>query len=70
MITHPTSAAKKEIIIPQLKIPQRAIEPTLQGMNDRAAAIYRPKPYAGRVTLFKPRTNYQYLPDPNMGWEI
>jgi thioesterase domain-containing protein len=41
---------------------------SLQEVNDRAAAIYSPKPYSGRVTLVKPRANYEFLPDPNMGW--
>ena len=25
-------------------------------------------PYPGLVTLFKPRVNYKFYPDPNMGW--
>jgi amino acid adenylation domain-containing protein len=36
--------------------------------NDLAANAYRPKPYTGRVTVFKPRVNYDFLPDPQMGW--
>jgi hypothetical protein len=41
---------------------------SVQEVNDRAADNYRPKRYPGRVTLFKPRTQYEFLPDPNMGW--
>jgi amino acid adenylation domain-containing protein len=44
------------------------IEATVQAVNDRAAEIYRPKPYNGRVVVFKPRVNYNFYPDPQMGW--
>jgi len=37
-------------------------------VNDIAASAYRPQPYWGPVTLFKPRVNYDFLPDPRMGW--
>jgi len=43
-------------------------EADVQELNDRAAAAYRPKPFGGRVTLFKPRVNYDFYPDPKMGW--
>jgi hypothetical protein len=43
-------------------------EATVQAMNDHAADIYLPKPYPGRLTLFKPEANYKFYPDPNMGW--
>ena len=46
----------------------RSIEASVQEVNDRAAEAYRPEPYAGRVTLFKPRVNYNFYPDPQMGW--
>jgi amino acid adenylation domain-containing protein/natural product biosynthesis luciferase-like monooxygenase protein len=45
-----------------------SIEAGVQETNDRAAQVYEPKPYAGRVTLFKPRVNYDFYPDPQMGW--
>ena len=41
---------------------------SLQEVNDRAAAAYEPLPYGGRVTLFKPEINYDFYPDPQMGW--
>ena len=44
------------------------IEASVQAVNDYAAAHYLPKPYPGRLTLFKPQINYKCFPDPNMGW--
>jgi amino acid adenylation domain-containing protein len=41
---------------------------TLQALNDRAAEVYVPKPYPGRMTLFRPEVNYHAFPDRNMGW--
>ena len=35
---------------------------------DAAAAAYRPEVYAGSATVFKPRKNYNFFPDPKMGW--
>ena len=46
----------------------QSTEASLQDVNDRAAEAYRPEPYAGRVTVFKPRVNYDFYPDPQMGW--
>ena len=43
-------------------------EANVQAINDTAAEVYVPKPYAGTITLFKPRINYKFYPDPNMGW--
>ncbi|MEO6995118.1 MAG: amino acid adenylation domain-containing protein [Lacunisphaera sp.] len=43
-------------------------EASVQAINDHAADIYLPKPYEGRLTLFKPEANYKFYPDPNMGW--
>jgi len=45
-----------------------SIEASVQAVNDRAAEAYRPKPYPGRVTVFKPRVNYSFYPDAQMGW--
>jgi thioesterase domain-containing protein/acyl carrier protein len=44
------------------------LEGAIQSINDNACEIYNPRPYAGRVTLFKPRFNYKFYPDPLMGW--
>jgi thioesterase domain-containing protein/acyl carrier protein len=41
---------------------------TVQEANDRAATLYRPPPYSGRITVFKPEVNYAALPDQQMGW--
>jgi glutamate-1-semialdehyde aminotransferase/thioesterase domain-containing protein/acyl carrier protein len=43
-------------------------EAKVQSINDYAAEHYEPVPYSGRLTLFKPRFNYKFYPDPNMGW--
>ena len=43
-------------------------EAAVQSVNDYAAEHYNPQPYPGCVTLFKPRINYKFYPDPNMGW--
>jgi thioesterase domain-containing protein len=47
---------------------QPSVEASLLEVNDRAASAYRPSPYGGRVTVFKPRVNYDFLPDSDMGW--
>jgi len=44
------------------------VEAEVQGINDHAAETYDPKPYPGVVSLFKPRFNYKFYPDPKMGW--
>lgn len=44
------------------------VEASVQAVNDLAAERYVPKPYPGRLTLFKPHVNYKFYPDPNMGW--
>src|SRR6185295_12101531 len=41
---------------------------SLQVVNERASDLYEAKPYEGRLTLFKPNTNYDFYPDPQMGW--
>jgi amino acid adenylation domain-containing protein len=43
-------------------------EANVQKINDAAAAAYRPKPYPGQVTIFKPKINYNFMPDPKLGW--
>jgi thioesterase domain-containing protein/acyl carrier protein len=37
-------------------------------VNERAALAYRPRPYDGVITLFKPRTHYRGFTDPAFGW--
>jgi amino acid adenylation domain-containing protein len=44
------------------------VEASVQAINDYAAEDYVPKSYAGEIALFKPRFNYKFYPDPNMGW--
>lgn len=43
-------------------------EAAVQAINDYAAEHYNPVPYPGQLTLFKPRFNYKFYPDPKMGW--
>jgi thioesterase domain-containing protein len=44
------------------------IKASLQEVNDAAAAAYHPQPYPGRVTVFRPKINYDFYPDPQLGW--
>lgn len=44
-------------------------EASVQSVNDAACMAYTPKPYAGALTLFKPQVNYDFYPDPDMGWK-
>ena len=37
--------------------------------NDAAAAAYRPKPYPGRITVFKPFKEYARYRGAEMGWD-
>ena len=46
----------------------RPITKSVQETNERAADIYQPKPYAGNVIVFRPKANYDFYPDPRMGW--
>lgn len=43
-------------------------EASIQALNDFAAESYVPRPYPGEIVLFKPRFNYKFYPDPQMGW--
>lgn len=36
--------------------------------NDQAMLKYMPKPYSGRVAVFRPRGNFWKLSDPTLGW--
>ena len=47
---------------------ESGIEASVQLLNDHAGDIYFPKPYNGKLTLFKPQKNYSFYPDPKMGW--
>lgn len=38
-------------------------------INDQAAASYRPKAFAGRLTSFIPRKHYAWYDSPEFGWE-
>jgi thioesterase domain-containing protein len=47
---------------------RRKFEVFLEHLNEEAHFAYVPRPYAGRVTIFKPRKNYSHLRDAQMGW--
>ncbi len=47
---------------------ESGIELSVQTINDHAGDIYIPKPYDGRLTLFKPQKNYSFYSDLKMGW--
>ena len=48
--------------------PDTEVELSVQSANDRAAFSFKPKPFSGTLTLFKPNVNYSVFPDPKMGW--
>jgi thioesterase domain-containing protein len=37
-------------------------------INDQAHVAYTPKPYAGRITLFRPKTHYAGYGESDFGW--
>jgi amino acid adenylation domain-containing protein len=43
-------------------------ETLIQEINHQAAWDYVPGLFNGKVTLFKPQKNYDFFPDPKMGW--
>ncbi|HKB85679.1 MAG TPA: amino acid adenylation domain-containing protein [Ignavibacteriaceae bacterium] len=47
---------------------ESGIELSVQSLNDHAGDLYIPKPYGGRLTVFKPQKNYSFYSDPKMGW--
>jgi len=47
---------------------QKLVQGFLEGINDRAGFVYKPRPYAGKLTLIKPHRNYTFYNDPQMGW--
>lgn len=49
-------------------VEEAGAEAFIQEINHQAAWEYSPQPYAGRVTAFSPRKNYDFFPDPMMGW--
>lgn len=38
-------------------------------MNDKAQLAYRPLPYAGKITLFRPKVHYRGFGDLDFGWK-
>ena len=50
------------------RVEEEALQDQIHELNFMAAMRYRPRPYPGVVTNFKPRRNYSAFPDPDMGW--
>ena len=48
--------------------PARTPEVFLEDFNEKVASAYRPAAYRGQVTIFRPRRNYGFYDDPQMGW--
>lgn len=46
-----------------------AILDDINTINDNAARIFKPKPYDGKVTLFRPFTNFSLIESNTMGWD-
>ena len=44
------------------------VEVFIQEINHAAGWGFIPNPYAGDITVFRPQKNYDFFPDPNMGW--
>ena len=42
---------------------------SIQDINHKAGWNYKPGSYEGKVVLFKPKKNYDFYPEPKMGWE-
>ena len=42
---------------------------TLETINDRAAENFTPKPYPGKLTVFKSKVQYAEVRDPQLEWE-
>ena len=40
----------------------------IRTMNDKAQLAYRPLPYAGKITLFRPKVHYRGFGDLDFGW--
>jgi len=45
-----------------------AAAPYLQDLNDEAAYRFVPRPFPGRITVFRPQKQYDFMPDPQLGW--
>ena len=41
----------------------------IRNVNDKAALAYQPKPYPGKITLFRPKKSYVDFNDPHYGWD-
>jgi len=40
----------------------------IQEINDQAAINFLPRPLTGRLTVFRPQKQYDFMSDPKMGW--
>jgi aspartate racemase len=49
-------------------VEEPSAEVFIQEMNHEAGWEFSPQPFAGHITVFRPRKNYDFFPDPKMGW--
>jgi len=49
-------------------VEEPSAEVFIQEINDEAGWEFVPQPFAGHITVFRPQKNYDYFPDPKMGW--
>jgi len=47
---------------------ESGINRAVQRANDQAVTRFKPAPYEGAIVIFKPQVNYNFLPDPKLGW--
>ncbi len=62
------SAVAKSRLAYRLGLSKQAPLELLENINDHAADVYQPQPYAGGVTVFKPCMAYTGYDDPALGW--
>jgi acyl carrier protein len=64
------SSCMRRVRVPFLKRFQQHSGSTvfLEKINDYAGFSYRPTPYSGKLTIIKPRRNYSFVKDNEMGW--
>ena len=46
----------------------QSAEVVIQKVNDDAVWRYVPQPFDGRLIIFRPQKNYDFMPDPHLGW--
>lgn len=47
---------------------EKGAEVMIQAINDQAVWEFDPNPVAGIITVFRPKKNYDFMPDQHLGW--